>query len=249
MNQPGTTISRRFSAFTLIELLVVIAIIAILAALLLPALAKAKAKAHQIKCVSNLKQFGYAINMYADDNRDKLPGPVWLGLFYHYRNDPAFMPYYLASYWGLKGGVYETSPAITAVRREAPVCICPAGQANSKKIPPGPSDLDYPISYIQAERVINIVTAAPQNLNQPYATNYPFGRPASSGNGAPVQKITQIRRPTESYAITDADTLSLPYSSTYSKFLPTKAVHGRSGTNGLRNQLFFDFHVRITKGP
>jgi len=64
-------------AFTLIELLVVIAIIAILAAILFPVFAQAKAAAKKIAGMSNMRQLGFALNMYLSDNDDTTPAVYW----------------------------------------------------------------------------------------------------------------------------------------------------------------------------
>ena len=69
----STHLPRRKGGFTLIELLVVIAIIGILASLLLPVLARAKAKANRIKCVNNLGQVGKGLLSFAADNSERFP--------------------------------------------------------------------------------------------------------------------------------------------------------------------------------
>ncbi len=99
----------------------VIAIIAILAAMLLPALAKAKAKAHQAACTSNLKQGGVGLNLYVDDNRGFFPYVSVDGNVV----DPA-LPASPKVIWTKQLGPYLPQRGTTLTSQESPIFTCPA---------------------------------------------------------------------------------------------------------------------------
>jgi prepilin-type N-terminal cleavage/methylation domain-containing protein len=231
--------------FTLIELLVVIAIIAILAAMLFPVFAHAREKARQTSCISNLKQLGTAMLMYAEDSDGLFPPAVA-------RPSRAQKNYYEMSWMAV----------LEPYTKSRGVYVCPSSGFRSQDFQSN-NDLIRNYGYAPTNRAAGYEAAR--------AITGPFGEAYWEGIGGfygvpiggyledtPSYSQAQIARPAETILLCDQAAFDwgvailkpgqLWFPEPRHLLEPdVKAADGRTAPQGILNSVFVDGHVKAMK--
>lgn len=215
----------------MIEMLVVIAILALLASLLLPSLAAAKRKGQRSHCATTLKQVGVAIQSYADDNEDFLPGPIDVGVPINYTaSSKQVLTWHVAKYLDL--------PAPSSIGANKSAMAWPLVCAGFRV------DRTYSNTAVLKERcyTMNWSTNTTPDAWFPFK---PCGYPTFSADTHRLTEMASMSPPTERWLMQDVDkTIADCPNWDWYPNLPSKPTH-----RPMWNRLYFDWHVAAVANP